>query len=71
MCMTDQENQYYPQNMIVYVLCHEYAHVLCAVVDEEEHSDEFHEIFDELLLRAEQLGMYDPTILPLTNYCLK
>lgn len=65
-CMKDEEGKYYQQNMLVYVICHEYAHILC---DEVGHTEKFFTIFDQLLRKAEQLGYYNSKIPPLKNYC--
>ena len=71
-CLFDENGEYYPENMIVYVLCHEYAHVLCDVVDDSKsrHSKEFFTIFNQLLKKAGVLGLYDPSIPPIENYCM-
>ena len=71
-CLFNEKGEYYPENMIVYVLCHEYAHVLCDVVDDSKsrHSKEFFAIFNQLLKKAEALGLYDPSIPPIENYCM-
>ena len=69
LCAKDENGEYYPENMLVYVLCHEYAHVLCDRIDEDEHSDEFYAIFNKLLIKAQRLGLYDPSIPTIDNYC--
>lgn len=67
LCLKDKDTQtYYPMNMLMYVAIHELAHVLC---DEIGHTPKFHSIFSELLLRATELGIYDPDIPILQNYC--
>jgi hypothetical protein len=45
--------------MLTYVGLHELAHVLC---DEVGHTAKFYQIFDELLDKAHQMGLYDPSI---------
>ena len=72
-CLYDANREYYPENMLVYVLCHEYAHVLCDVVDDkkEMHSKEFFRIFNRLLAKAERKGFYNPAIPPIEDYCMK
>jgi len=71
-CLFDKNGEYYPENMLVYVLCHEYAHVLCDVVDDKKtrHSKEFFVIFNRLLKKAEALGLHNPSIPPIDNYCM-
>ena len=68
-CLKDEHGRYYNRNMLVYVILHEYAHVLCPKIDEKEHSKEFFQIFDELLMKATQIGLYNPSIPPLKKYC--
>lgn len=65
-CLKDENGGYYDENMLTYVALHELAHSLC---DEIGHTEKFHKIFDQLLEKARQEGVYDPNI-PLTEkYC--
>lgn len=66
LCLKDKNGRYYDDNMLIYVLLHELAHVLC---DEIGHTDKFKEIFRTLLKRATLGGIYDPTKQPVDNYC--
>lgn len=66
LCLRDDNQEYYPMNMLMYVAIHELAHVLC---DEIGHTPKFHSIFNELLLRATEIGIYDPDIPIIQNYC--
>jgi len=66
LCLRDQNGNYYDNNTLVYVLLHEIAHVLCVEVD---HTDLFQEILQELLNRASSMGLYDPKIPVVDNYC--
>lgn len=65
-CLKDENDRYYNKNMLVYVVLHEYAHILCKSIG---HSSEFFEIFRQLLNKAAQMGLYDPNIPPVKNYC--
>lgn len=65
-CVKDRNGKYYDKNMLVYVICHEYAHILC---NEIGHTNQFFTIFEELLKNAEKMNLYDPNIPPLTDYC--
>ena len=65
-CLKDENGKYYHDNMLVYVICHEYAHILC---NEIGHTKKFFAIFDQLLAKAVQMGYYNPNIPPLKNYC--
>lgn len=66
LCLKDKEGRYYHNNMLLYVLIHEYAHVVC---DEVGHTDKFWRIFEELLILASELGIYNPSIPIMQNYC--
>ena len=66
-CLKDKNGRYYNRNMLVYVMCHEFAHVLAKT--EEGHTEKFNQIFADLLEQATQAGLYNPSIPPLTNYC--
>jgi hypothetical protein len=65
-CLKDNNGRYYNRNMLVYVTLHEYAHMLCKSVG---HTPEFFTIFDELLDKATEMGLYNPSIPPLDDYC--
>lgn len=65
-CLKDRNGEYYDRNMLVYVICHEYAHILNKEIG---HGTEFQEIFAQLLQKASALGLYDPSIPPVKDYC--
>jgi hypothetical protein len=67
LCLTDDNDDYYPENMLLYVLIHEYAHFLNK--EDIGHTPKFHAIFEELLDKATELGIYNPSIPPIQNYC--
>lgn len=66
MCLKNENKKYYDKNTLYYVLLHEVAHVLN---DEIGHTDKFNKIFDELLDKATQLGLYNPNVPIPENYC--
>jgi len=66
LCLKDENNEYYEDNMLIYVALHELAHVLC---DEIGHTDKFKRIFEELLVDAEKKGIYDSNVPPILDYC--
>lgn len=69
-CLKDRDGRYYNRNMLVYVICHEYAHLLCPEVDStENHGELFFKIFDEILYDAEKRGLYNSKIPILLDYC--
>ena len=66
MCMKDENGNYYNNNMLIYVLGHELSHVLC---DEIGHTEKFHTIFEALLGKLTEAGIYNPSIPIQTDYC--
>ena len=68
LCLYDKNGDYYPINMLIYVLLHEASHSLNTV--DIGHTEEFHRIFDKLLNRAIELGVYNPSIPIIQNYCV-
>lgn len=67
LCLKDQNGDYYNENMLTYVGLHELAHVLC---DEVGHTEKFYRIFDDLLAKAHEMGLYDPSIPIIQDYCM-
>ena len=66
LCLRDENSEYYNENMLIYVTLHEVAHAIC---DEIGHTQKFHEIFESLLDRAYNMGIYNPSIPIIQNYC--
>jgi hypothetical protein len=62
----DEDGNYYPLNMLVYVLLHEIAHLLNTV--DVGHTEEFHRVFDELLDKATSVGAFNPSIPIIKEY---
>jgi len=58
LCLRDERGNYYSQNTVMYVVLHEIAHILNK--DNYGHTPEFHAIFNKLLCRAADIGIYDP-----------
>lgn len=67
LCLYDENGEYYPLNMLVHVLLHEIAHILNT--KDIGHTEAFHDEFDKLLTKAEKLGVYNPNIPNVPNYC--
>lgn len=68
MCLKDEKGEYYPTNTLVYVLLHEAAHYLNR--DDIGHTEKFHTIFQDLIDKATELGIYNPSLPPEENYCM-
>ena len=66
LCLKDKSGEYYDYNTIMYVAIHELAHVLCSSIG---HTEEWQGIFDVLLDRAHNMGIYDKNIPMQKNYC--
>ena len=67
LCLKDEKNEYYSTNMLIYVLLHEFSHYLNK--DDIGHTEKFHKIFDDLIEKADSMGIYDASIPPIENYC--
>lgn len=66
LCMVKSDGSYYDRNFLKYVIIHEMAHVLC---DDIGHTDKFKKVFEKLLDQAHDMGVYDKTQPPISNYC--
>jgi hypothetical protein len=66
LCLKDKNGSYYSENMLTYVALHELAHVMC---DEVGHTHKFYAIFQQLLDKAHSIGIYDPSIPIVRDYC--
>ena len=67
LCLFDENGEYYPINLLVYVLTHELAHYLNK--EDVGHTPAFHKKFEELLDKATKMGIYDPSIPIDPDYC--
>jgi len=68
LCLKDQDGNYYSNNMLIYVLLHELAHLLNK--EDIGHTEKFHEIFEGLIEKAHNLGIYNTSIPPIQDYCM-
>lgn len=67
LCLYDEKGKYYDKNMLIYVTLHELAHVFNPSIG---HTQLFHETFEKILKQAEKVGVYNPNIKPIHDYCL-
>lgn len=67
LCLRDENNRFYENQQLIYVLLHEISHVVC---DDVGHTDNFFAIFDDLLAICIREGVYDPSYILKDNYCL-
>lgn len=66
MCLKDENDNYYHINNLLNVLIHEISHCLCQSVG---HTEEFYDIFNELLKYATDKGVYNSNIPMIDKYC--
>ncbi len=67
LCLVDKDGKYYDKHMLIYVTLHELAHTMCSEVG---HTELFHKIFQELLQRATNHGIYDMNKPIVKDYCM-
>lgn len=69
-CTKDpRTGEYYSDNTLVYVIIHEWAHVLDQNHDPDHNGDSFRNTFNNLLTKAKTLGLYDDRIPLPKTYC--
>jgi hypothetical protein len=68
LCLRDENDEYYPENTLIYVLLHEISHFLNK--DDIGHTEKFHQIFENLIEKAHNMGIYNASIPPIENYCM-
>ena len=66
LCLFDEHGRLYDTPMLVYVLLHEYAHVINSDVG---HTTSFFQTFATVLQTAREAGLYDPALPLASNYC--
>ena len=67
LCLRDEKGQFYPMNTLMYVALHEIAHLLNK--EDFGHTPAFHKVFDRLLCKAANKGVYDPEKPHTSWYC--
>lgn len=65
-CMYNENNERYSENMLMHVVLHELSHAICTSVG---HTKEFDTIFTELMDEAHDFGIYDKHDELEDNYC--
>ena len=66
LCLNDENDKYYPDYQLIFVLLHEISHSICVSVG---HTEEFNKIFDVLLKEAINMGIYDANFEIIQDYC--
>ena len=69
LCLKDERGEYYDYNMLIYVAIHECSHALTDVIDVEHKTPEFKNMFESLLNKASEKGIYDKSIPLVDKYC--
>jgi predicted metal-dependent hydrolase len=54
--------------MLIYVLLHEFSHFLNK--NDIGHTAQFHKIFEDLIAKAHDMGIYNASIPPVEKYCM-
>lgn len=67
LCLRDKHGQYYSHDILMYVLIHEIAHMLCPEIG---HTQKFKDIFNSLIENAMACGIYTPVDIP-SDYCME
>lgn len=65
LCIKDKNGKYYDKNILMYVLLHEIAHTICPEIG---HTQQFKDIFNVLLQRAQLGNIYEHVEIP-KDYC--
>jgi len=58
-CLKKPSGEYYSYHTLLYITIHELAHVLTTAYD--NHGEQFQKTFQDLLVRAKELDLYDET----------
>jgi len=58
-CLKKPSGEYYSYHTLLYITIHELAHVLTVAYD--NHGEQFQKTFQDLLVRAKELELYDET----------
>lgn len=69
MCLRDEQGSLHDENMLMYVLLHELAHIASESVSSEGHNEEFLNEFHFLLDQAIKWGVYLPQNKKNVTYC--
>ncbi len=64
-CATDENGEYYDEDLLIHVLLHEIAHVLC---DEVGHTAKWAKIDDDLQTLAKNIGLISKKFNPYEHY---
>ena len=66
LCLHDENGEYYHDNMLKYVLLHEFSH---QINDDVGHTPKWNKVFQEILDKAEALGLWDRKMDIIKDYC--
>ena len=61
LCLKTPDGIYYDYNLLIFVAIHECAHALTNIYDDKHKSQEFKDMFRNLLEKAKTLNIYDGT----------
>ena len=66
LCLKDENGNYYDEQILRNIVTHEISHVLSKSIG---HTEEFDQIFQNLLKKAEKMNLYDPKVIIPQDYC--
>ncbi len=69
MCLRDEQGSLHDENLLMYVLLHEMAHIASDSVSSDSHNDEFFDRFHYLLEQAIEKDIYKPQNKNNLSYC--
>lgn len=73
LCVRDPKTQeYYDYNFLMKVALHELAHCINPKIsfsEEKHHDDDWRKIFNRLIKKAADVGIYNPNQKEIANYC--
>ena len=67
LCLRDENERYYPDNFLLYVIMHELAHYRNK--KDWGHTEAFFDEFEAILKKSEEAGVYDGSRPHIQNYC--
>ena len=68
LCLRDTRDEIHPENLLMFVLLHEMAHMASVSFSLNGHNEEFRQNFAWLKEEAQAFGIYSPLAVP-TSYC--
>lgn len=68
LCLRKQDGTYYSYNTLMYVFLHELSHAIYKG-DSSDHNESYQQLFDQILDKAQKLGIFNPNETVEDAYC--